>query len=110
MSYPIAKGTIINFAALVGDPSLAGPQIEGRWVSDATREELVEYFENFELHVRSLVKVSTSSTKQIGWVQATHGTGLRRAVQVGLARRKATPILHAKQGRTYWRCGASFLG
>ena len=77
MSYPIAKGTIINLAALVGDPSLAGPQIEGRLVSDATREELVEYFESFELHVRSLVKVSSLPTKQTGRVQIAHDIGLR---------------------------------
>ncbi|KAF8558599.1 FAD/NAD(P)-binding domain-containing protein [Imleria badia] len=63
VTYPIAKGTIVNFAAIVGDPSLAGTHYEGHWVSDATREELVGYFENFEPHVRSLVKVCDKPSK-----------------------------------------------
>ncbi|KAG6380303.1 hypothetical protein JVT61DRAFT_8412 [Boletus reticuloceps] len=55
VTYPIAKGTIINLAALITNPSLAGKQYEGHWVSDATRDEVVEYFEGFEPDVRTLL-------------------------------------------------------
>ncbi|KAF8133281.1 hypothetical protein EV363DRAFT_1448766 [Boletus edulis] len=63
VTYPIAKGTIINLAALTSNPSLTGTQYEGHWVSDATRDEVVEYFEGFEPDVRTLVKLCEKPSK-----------------------------------------------
>ncbi|KAF8432728.1 hypothetical protein L210DRAFT_3650186 [Boletus edulis BED1] len=63
VTYPIAKGTIINLAALTSNPSLTGTQYEGHWVSDATRDEVVEYFEVFEPDVRTLVKLCEKPSK-----------------------------------------------
>ncbi|KAG6379291.1 hypothetical protein JVT61DRAFT_11746 [Boletus reticuloceps] len=63
LTYPIAKGTIINLAALTSNPSLTGTQYEGHWVSDATRDEVVEYFEGFEPDVRTLVKLCEKPSK-----------------------------------------------
>ena len=59
ITYPIAKGTIINAAAVVSDPSLTGAHYEGHWVSDGSRDELVESFDNFEPDMRTLVKVDS---------------------------------------------------
>ena len=36
---------MISIATTVSDPSLTGTHYEGRWVSDANRDELVEYFD-----------------------------------------------------------------
>ncbi|KAF8424451.1 FAD/NAD(P)-binding domain-containing protein [Boletus edulis BED1] len=63
VTYPIAKGTIINLAALTSNPSLTGTQYEGHWVSDATHDEVVEYFEDFEPDVRTLVKLCEKPSK-----------------------------------------------
>ncbi|KAH0831274.1 hypothetical protein J3R83DRAFT_13909 [Lanmaoa asiatica] len=56
VTYPIAQGTILNVSAVISDPSLTGTLYEGHWVSDASRDELVEYFDNFEPDARTVVK------------------------------------------------------
>ncbi|KAG8216148.1 hypothetical protein J3R82DRAFT_8154 [Butyriboletus roseoflavus] len=58
-TYPIDKGTLINVGAIVSDPSLTGTQYEGHWVSDASHEQLVEYFDDFEPDARTVVKHTT---------------------------------------------------
>ncbi|KAH0831269.1 hypothetical protein J3R83DRAFT_13903 [Lanmaoa asiatica] len=63
MTYPIAKGAMINFAAMVGDPSSTGTHYEGHWVSDASRDELVERFDKFEPHARAVVKLCEKPSK-----------------------------------------------
>ncbi|KAN0094543.1 hypothetical protein V8E55_002830 [Tylopilus felleus] len=63
VTYPIAKGTIVNFAAMTCDPSLTGTHYEGHWVSDATREDLVEYFEDFEPDTREVIKLCEKPSK-----------------------------------------------
>ena len=67
---------MINISATVSDPSLTDTRYEGRWVSDATRDELVEYFDHFEPDARTVLKVSSLHTEQTGFVQATHDTAL----------------------------------
>ena len=97
---------MINIATTVSDPSLTGTHYEGRWVSDATRDELAEYFDSFVPDARTVVKVSSLHTTQTGFFQSTHDTPLRKALQVGPAR----PVSCTEQGCTYRRCGASFPG
>jgi len=63
VTYPISKGTIINIAATVSDPSLTGTHYDGHWVSDATRDELVECFDNFEPDARTVVKLCEKPSK-----------------------------------------------
>ncbi|KAF8128577.1 hypothetical protein EV363DRAFT_1339980 [Boletus edulis] len=63
VAYPVAKGTMINFAAVVCDPALTGTNYEGHWMSNATRDELVEYFNDFEYDVRTLVKLCEKPSK-----------------------------------------------
>lgn len=65
-------------------------------MSDATREELVEYFDHFEPDVRIVVKVSDLPTGQNGLIEAEHDTALREIVQVGAACPEATSILRTK--------------
>ncbi|KIJ63596.1 hypothetical protein HYDPIDRAFT_92068 [Hydnomerulius pinastri MD-312] len=54
VTYPVANGTLVNFAAIIADPSLKGTPYEGHWVSDTTNEELVNAFEDFEPGARAL--------------------------------------------------------
>lgn len=75
-TYPIAKGNMINFAAYTCDPSLTDTYYEGHWVSDATRDELVEYFDGFEPDLRMVIKVSSLRTKQTKSIQAVRDTAL----------------------------------
>ncbi|KAI9567710.1 hypothetical protein HD554DRAFT_2173110 [Boletus coccyginus] len=63
IAYPISKGTIINVAAFVYDPSLTGTHYEGCWVSDASREELVKYFDDFEPDARTVLKLCEKPSK-----------------------------------------------
>ncbi|KAF9238917.1 hypothetical protein BU15DRAFT_62188 [Melanogaster broomeanus] len=56
VTYPIANGTLINVAAVVGDPSLVGTHYEGNWVTDATLDELLGCFDNFEPEVKMLLQ------------------------------------------------------
>ena len=58
VSYPVSKGTLINVVAVVSDEQKSGTPFEGRWVSDVTREEVEEAFQDFEPTVKSLLKVS----------------------------------------------------
>ncbi|KAF8128576.1 hypothetical protein EV363DRAFT_1339975 [Boletus edulis] len=51
VTYPLAQGTLINVFAMVCDPSLTGTDYKGRWVSDATRDELCEKPSKWALHV-----------------------------------------------------------
>ncbi|KAI9567711.1 hypothetical protein HD554DRAFT_937014 [Boletus coccyginus] len=63
VTYPISKGTIINVVAIVCDPSLTGTHYEGRWVSDASREELAGYFDDFEPDARTVLKFCEKPSK-----------------------------------------------
>jgi len=63
LTFPISKGTLINVGATVCDPSLTGTHYEGRWVSDATRDELVEYFEDFEPDARAVINLCEKPSK-----------------------------------------------
>ena len=65
ITYPIANGTLINVVASVTDPRLAGTYYEGHWVSDGSRDELVESFDDFEPDTRTLVKVDSLHIDQI---------------------------------------------
>lgn len=49
---------------MVCDPSLTGTHYEGRWVTDATRDEVVEYYNDFEPDARAMVKVSCLHAEQ----------------------------------------------
>jgi salicylate hydroxylase len=44
--------------AFVSDKQKAGTPFEGRWVSDASPEELEEAYQDFEPDVKCLLKVS----------------------------------------------------
>jgi len=57
-SYPVSQGTLINIAAVVCDDQKAGTPFEGHWVSDVSREEVNEKFQNFEPAARNILKVS----------------------------------------------------
>ncbi|KAG6380307.1 hypothetical protein JVT61DRAFT_8416 [Boletus reticuloceps] len=63
ITYPVAQGTLINVAAMVCDPSLTGTHYKGRWVSDATRDEVVKSFDHFEPDARAVVKLCEKPSK-----------------------------------------------
>ena len=110
ITYPLAKGSIINVVASTYDPSSTGTPYEGRWVSDATRDEVVGHFDDFEPDARAVIQVCSLYTEQTRLVQASYDTALRQAIQVGPARREATPVLRAQQGGTHRRFGGWFSG
>ncbi|KAG1752199.1 hypothetical protein EDB19DRAFT_1627833 [Suillus lakei] len=58
VSYPVSQGTQINVAAFVSDEQKAGTNFEGRWVSDASLEELEEAYQDFEPDVKRLLKAT----------------------------------------------------
>ncbi|OAX33431.1 FAD/NAD(P)-binding domain-containing protein [Rhizopogon vinicolor AM-OR11-026] len=53
-SYPVSQ--LINVVAFISDKKKAGTPFEGRWVSDVSREEVNEAFQNFEPAVKDLIK------------------------------------------------------
>ncbi|KAG8216147.1 hypothetical protein J3R82DRAFT_8153 [Butyriboletus roseoflavus] len=56
ITYPIVNDTLINVVVFVVDSRLAGTRHEGHWVSDGTRDELIENFENFEPDASAVIK------------------------------------------------------
>ncbi|KAF8128574.1 hypothetical protein EV363DRAFT_1451570 [Boletus edulis] len=100
ITYPIVKGTIINLAALTNNPSLTGTPYEGHWVSDATRDEVVEYFEGFEPDVRTLVKLCEKPSKWVLHVVKPLPFCVRKSVAlIGDACHAMTPTFGAGAGQ-----------
>ncbi|KAF6752054.1 salicylate 1-monooxygenase [Ephemerocybe angulata] len=54
--YPVANGTMINFAAFYHQPSKVGTVFEGPWVSHAPKEELQAAYSNYESSVQAWLK------------------------------------------------------
>ncbi|PCH44584.1 salicylate hydroxylase [Wolfiporia cocos MD-104 SS10] len=52
--YPIARGTIINFAAMRARYDLENTILDGPWIDDAPREELLQDFSRWEPEVQAL--------------------------------------------------------
>ncbi|OAX36317.1 FAD/NAD(P)-binding domain-containing protein [Rhizopogon vinicolor AM-OR11-026] len=62
-SYLVSQGTLINVVAYVSDKQKAGTPFEGHWVSDVSREEFEEAFQNFEPAVKNLLKCCENPTR-----------------------------------------------
>ncbi|KAH7907400.1 hypothetical protein BJ138DRAFT_1116725 [Hygrophoropsis aurantiaca] len=56
VTYPVARGTLVNVAAYIYDPQKAGTHFEGHWVADVSEEEVQRAFENFEPYIRQLLE------------------------------------------------------
>lgn len=56
--YPVANGSMINFAAFYHQPSKVGTLFEGPWVSEGSKEELQAVYSNYESSVQTWVQVS----------------------------------------------------
>ncbi|KAI0364701.1 FAD/NAD(P)-binding domain-containing protein [Pilatotrama ljubarskyi] len=54
--YPIARGTLINFAGLCARYDLEGSTFDQPWVQDLSREELLSDFSQWEPEVQALFK------------------------------------------------------
>ncbi|KAF8558624.1 FAD/NAD(P)-binding domain-containing protein [Imleria badia] len=63
ITYPLSKGSIINVVASVYDPRLIGTPYQGRWVSDATGDEVVGHFDDFEPDARAVIKLCEKPSK-----------------------------------------------
>ncbi|OAX37524.1 hypothetical protein K503DRAFT_783560 [Rhizopogon vinicolor AM-OR11-026] len=57
------KGTLVNVVAFVTDRQKAGTPFEGHWVSDVSREEFEEAFQNFESAAKNLIKCCENPTR-----------------------------------------------
>ncbi|KIJ63558.1 hypothetical protein HYDPIDRAFT_168382 [Hydnomerulius pinastri MD-312] len=56
VSYPMAHGTQINLAAFVLDSQSTGKSFDGLWVTDVSREELLQKYEDFEPQAKELLQ------------------------------------------------------
>ena len=57
--YPIAQGKFINTAAFINlKPTEENPVFEGKWVAEATPEDVVKEFETWDPEIPRLIKVS----------------------------------------------------
>ena len=59
IGYPIAAGTICNIGGMIHDRSKEGQVYDGPWVTEATKEELLESFSDWEPDVQVLLKVGS---------------------------------------------------
>ena len=59
--YPIARGTLINFAAFTARYDLENTVLDAPWVQDVPREQFVSDFEHWEPEVQALLDVRRSS-------------------------------------------------
>ena len=56
---PIAQGKFINTAAFINlKPTEENPVFEGKWVAEATPEDVAKEFETWDPEIPRLVKVS----------------------------------------------------
>lgn len=58
--YPISKGAQINIAAFTSEPSQEGTQYspnEKDWVSDVSKEDLLQEYDGWEPEVGALLEV-----------------------------------------------------
>ncbi|THG99814.1 hypothetical protein EW026_g2629 [Hermanssonia centrifuga] len=53
--YPISRGTLINFAAFRSRYDLENSTLDGAWVQDVRREELLQDFDRWEPEVQALL-------------------------------------------------------
>ena len=57
--YPIAQGKFINTAAFINlKPTEENPVFEGKWVAEATPEDVVKELETWDPEIPRLIKVS----------------------------------------------------
>ncbi|EGN97698.1 hypothetical protein SERLA73DRAFT_56786, partial [Serpula lacrymans var. lacrymans S7.3] len=56
VTYPVSRGALVNVAAFYTEAEDIGKKFEGHWVSDASEEELLKSFENFEPEARAILQ------------------------------------------------------
>ncbi|KAI0820279.1 salicylate hydroxylase [Trametes gibbosa] len=61
--YPIARGTLINFAAMRARYDREGSTFDDAWVQDVAREELLSDFDQWEPEVQALLKCVDSASR-----------------------------------------------
>lgn len=57
MSYSISRGSIVNVVAMASQPDLYKFTYTGSWVTDCSREEVLECFAGWEPEVEEMLKV-----------------------------------------------------
>ena len=55
--YPIARGTLINFAAFTARYDLENTTLDAQWVQDVPRDQFVRDFDTWEPEVQTLLDV-----------------------------------------------------
>ena len=61
ITYPISHGKFINWGAFVTVPSAEGTVYPHKWVTDASRDELVAHFTGWEPDVDEILSVRSWS-------------------------------------------------
>ena len=60
VAYPISNGTFINLAAFNADEDRYRSTYDGKWVRDATREEMMSHFVGWDKELTVLMEVFAS--------------------------------------------------
>ncbi|KAI0086402.1 FAD/NAD(P)-binding domain-containing protein [Irpex rosettiformis] len=63
LAYPISQGQIVNSGAVIANPSRRGTIYEGPWVTEATNEEMVAHFPNWDPQAYGLLKAMGQPSK-----------------------------------------------
>lgn len=105
--YPIARGTLINFAAMRARYDREYTTFNEAWVKDVSRDELLGDFDQWEPEVQALFKVSLIVRYvRFGWLMLSPAVR-RPAKPVGDQHNTTPTILHIRQGGAPRRRGSS---
>ncbi|KAI8992893.1 FAD/NAD-P-binding domain-containing protein [Trametes punicea] len=63
VSYGISRGSMVNVVAMASRPRLYGSIYAGPWVTECTRDEVLECYSGWEPEVQELLKCITKPTK-----------------------------------------------
>lgn len=55
--YPVSQGRLINVVIFLHNRGAFGTPFKGRWVVDVSEQEVLDQFEDWEVHCRALAKV-----------------------------------------------------
>ncbi|KAI0689374.1 hypothetical protein BC835DRAFT_255975 [Cytidiella melzeri] len=100
VSYPVSQGRVVNVAALSCKADLRGTQYEGSWVAQASPDEILANYPDWDPEVRFLLKAMTSPSKwAVNEVRGLPAFVSGRVALLGDAAHAMTPHLASGAGQ-----------